>query len=65
MKGAWGVLVKDAEMTRGVWVSPGGTTRLRIRASSWSTRAGAEAWVDQLKADPRNGHLIVRVVEFT
>lgn len=58
--GDWGVMVRSDEVKRSVWVSPRGTTRLRIHASAFESKEAAEAWIEQLMADPRNAHLIAK-----
>jgi len=57
----YGIVVKTAAMARAVWVSPKGTTRLTIHASTWPTQEAAQQACDALTSDTRNAHIIARV----
>lgn len=65
MKGYYGIKVRTADMPRSVWLAPDGTTRLRIRASSFETRELAQDVLDKINADPRNAHIIGKVEKFS
>jgi len=65
MKGYFGIKVKDATMTRSVWLSPKGTTTKRIHASNWETVAEAQSVLDSITSDPRNSHIIGKVEKFS
>lgn len=64
MNGYYGIQVKTADMSRAQWLAPFGAAGLRIHASSWKTQEAAQAVLDSIKADPRNAHIIGKVVQF-
>jgi hypothetical protein len=61
---SFGIKVKSAEMKRAVWVSPRGTTALKMHASGWDTKPEAETAATGLQElNPTLAFSVARLME--